>query len=320
MHSSTRSFKALQHRVNQQVLGQETVVEQLVIALIADGHVLIQGLPGLAKTRAVNALAAEVSAQLNRIQFTPDMLPADITGSEIYNNQSQSLHFQPGPVFSNFLLADEINRAPAKVQSALLESMAEGQVSVAGVSHSLPSLFMVLATQNPVEQEGTYPLPEAQMDRFLMQILVDYPNKDAEKQMLKMLRSPKAAHNSSDHAELTVAAVLAAREAVNQVHVNDNIDQYIVDIVDATRFPDKFSQQLADLIELGASPRATIALDKCARANAWLAGRDFVSPEDVRAVCHSVLRHRILLSFTSINLKLSSDDVIDKLLDAVAFV
>ncbi|ACJ28494.1 MoxR protein [Shewanella piezotolerans WP3] len=320
MHPSICLFEELQLRVNQQVLGQETVVEQLVIALIANGHVLIQGLPGLAKTRAVNALAAEVSAQLNRIQFTPDMLPADITGSEIYNNQTQSLSFKPGPVFCHFLLADEINRAPAKVQSALLESMAESQVSVAGVSHSLPELFMVLATQNPVEQEGTYPLPEAQMDRFLMQVLVDYPDKNAEKKMLQLLRAATNSRLAAATPKLTVDAVLAARAEVEQVYVNDNIDQYIVDIVDATRFPQKFSTELAELIDLGASPRATIALDKCARARAWLAGRDFVTPEDVKVVCHAVLRHRIVLSFTCINLKLTSDDVIDKLLENVTFV
>ncbi|GIU29478.1 MoxR family ATPase [Shewanella schlegeliana] len=319
MHPSTNQFEALQARINQQILGQELVVKQLVIALLANGHVLIQGLPGLAKTRAVNEMANEVKAKLNRIQFTPDMLPADITGSEVYSNQTQSISFKPGPVFSNFLLADEINRAPAKVQSALLESMAEAQVSVAGVSHPLPELFMVLATQNPIEQEGTYPLPEAQMDRFLMQILIDYPDKDAEKSMLKLLRAQQVSA-TEEQATLTVEEVLAARKLVEQVSVNDNIDQYIVDLVDATRQPKKYSDELATFIELGASPRATIALDRCARAHAWLSGRDFVSPEDVKAVCHGVLRHRMVLSFNCINLNMSSDIVIDKLLDCVVHV
>lgn len=320
MHPSINQFELLQGRINQQILGQQPVVKQLVIALLADGHVLIQGLPGLAKTRAVNAMANEVNAELNRIQFTPDMLPADITGSEVYTQQTQSLTFKPGPVFTNFLLADEINRAPAKVQSALLESMAEGQVSVAGVSHALPELFMVLATQNPVEQEGTYPLPEAQMDRFLMQILIGYPDKDAEKQMLKLLRNALPTGTEKQAPLLTVEAVLSAREQITQVHVNDNIDQYIIDLVDATRFPEKISEELASLIDLGASPRASIALDKTARVHAWLSGKDFVSPDDIRSVAHAVLRHRLVLSFHAINLNISADEVIDKLLDAVAFV
>ncbi|ABV87059.1 AAA family ATPase [Shewanella pealeana] len=320
MHAFTSKFEALQDRINQQILGQEQVVKQLVIALLANGHVLIQGLPGLAKTRAVNEMANEVNAKLNRIQFTPDMLPADITGSEVYSNQTQSISFKPGPVFSHFLLADEINRAPAKVQSALLESMAEGQVSVAGISHPLPELFMVLATQNPIEQEGTYPLPEAQMDRFLMQILIDYPDKDAEMSMLKLLRNQQSSEASTRAATLTVEEVLCARKQVDEVFVNDNIDQYIVDLVDATRQPKKYSDELGTFIELGASPRASIALDRCARAYAWLSGRDFVAPEDVKAVCHGVLRHRIVLSFSCINQNISTDAVIDKLLDCVAHV
>ena len=320
MHPSIIKFDTLQGKINQHILGQEKVVKQLVIALLANGHVLIQGLPGLAKTRAVNAMASEVNAKLNRIQFTPDMLPADITGSEVYTQQTQNLTFKPGPVFTNFLLADEINRAPAKVQSALLESMAEGQVSVAGISHALPDLFMVLATQNPVEQEGTYPLPEAQMDRFLMQILIDYPDKDAEKQMLKLLRDGVSVSSEKNSPLLTVEDVLAAREQINQVHVNDNIDQYIIDLVNATRFPGKISEDLAELIDLGASPRASIALDKTARVHAWLSGKDFVSPDDIRGVAHAVLRHRIVLSFNAINLNVSANEVIDKLLDSVAYV
>ncbi|MGF1721331.1 MoxR family ATPase [Vibrio kyushuensis] len=312
-------FKRLQECVNQTVIGQERVVEQLVIALLAKGHVLIQGLPGLAKTRAVNGLANNMNADLHRIQFTPDMLPGDVTGGEVYDAHSQSLSFKRGPVFSNLLLADEINRAPAKVQSALLEAMAENQVSVGGVTYPLPELFMVLATQNPVEQEGTYPLPEAQMDRFLMQVLVEYPEKNAEKEMLKMLRSERLGTNL-EVAGLSVEEVQAAQNLVEKVSVSDAIDQYIVDIIDATRYPEKYSPELASFIQLGASPRAAIALDKCARSYAWLNGRDYVTPDDIRAIVHTVLRHRIALSFTALSDKMTTDRVIDLLLEQVAWV
>ncbi|WP_394240689.1 AAA family ATPase [Vibrio astriarenae] len=315
MSSLHLKFISLQEKINQSVLGQENTVQQLVIALLADGHVLLQGLPGLAKTRSVNAMANQLSCNLNRIQFTPDMLPADVTGSEVYDSQSQALSFKRGPVFTHLLLADEINRAPAKVQSALLEAMAEGQVSVAGESHPLPDLFMVLATQNPVEQEGTYPLPEAQMDRFLMQVLVDYPDKEAEKQMLRILRSERSI-NSNASSELTTDEVLTARQLVDQVHVSEQVDQYIIDIVHATRYP---SAELATVIELGASPRASIALDKCARAHAWLNGQDYVAPENVRAIAHGVLRHRLALSFSALNQGLTAEAVITQLLENVGF-
>ncbi|QIA66125.1 AAA domain-containing protein [Vibrio astriarenae] len=315
MSSLRLKFISLQEKINQSVLGQENTVQQLVIALLADGHVLLQGLPGLAKTRSVNAMATQLACNLNRIQFTPDMLPADVTGCEVYDSQSQTLSFKRGPVFTHLLLADEINRAPAKVQSALLEAMAEGQVSVAGESHPLPDLFMVLATQNPVEQEGTYPLPEAQMDRFLIQILVDYPDKEAEKQMLRMLRSERSI-NSNASSELTTDEVLTARQLVDQVHVSEQVDQYIIDIVHATRYP---STELATVIELGASPRASIALDKCARAHAWLNGQDYVAPENVRAIAHSVLRHRLALSFSALNQGVTAEAVITQLLENVGF-
>lgn len=312
-------FKQLQSDVNQTVIGQERVVEQLVIALLAQGHVLIQGLPGLAKTRAVTGLANNMNAVIKRIQFTPDMLPGDVTGGEVFDAQSQSLSFKRGPVFSNLLLADEINRAPAKVQSALLEAMAEKQVSMGGETYPLPALFMVLATQNPVEQEGTYPLPEAQMDRFLMQVLVEYPHKDAEKAMLKMLRGESLGENATQTG-LNIEEVLEAQNRVQQVTVSDAIDQYIVDLIDATRYPEKYSAELANLIQLGASPRASIALDKCARTYAWLNARTFVTPDDVRAVAHSVLRHRLSLSFVALSDKVSSDKVIDLLIEQVAWV
>ncbi|MGR5259837.1 AAA family ATPase [Vibrio astriarenae] len=318
MSDLKQSFFTLQDAINQRVLGQEKSVEQLVIALLANGHVLLQGLPGLAKTRSVSVMAQQLSYELNRIQFTPDMLPADITGSEVYESHSQTLSFKKGPVFTHLLLADEINRAPAKVQSALLEAMAEKQVSVAGETHSLPELFMVLATQNPVEQEGTYPLPEAQMDRFLMQILIDYPDKDAEKSMLKLLRQESQSSSKAGQL-LNIEHVLEARRQIDQIHVADHVDQYIVDLIDATRHPQTCDEQLGQWIELGASPRATIALDKCARAHAWLNGQDHVTPDNVRAIAHSVLRHRLVLTFASQNQGITSETVIDQLLDCVAF-
>ncbi|MCG9545342.1 MoxR family ATPase [Vibrio sp. Isolate33] len=311
-------FITLQEKINLRVLGQEKSVEQLVIALLANGHVLLQGLPGLAKTRSVSVMASQLDSDLNRIQFTPDMLPADITGSEVYESNTQSLTFKKGPVFTHLLLADEINRAPAKVQSALLEAMAEKQVSIAGETHKLPELFMVLATQNPVEQEGTYPLPEAQMDRFLMQILIDYPSKDAEKNMLKLLRIENQGSTSSKPL-MTIEQVLEARRHIDKIHVAEQVDQYIVDLIDATRYPDKYDEQLSQWIELGASPRATIALDKCSRAHAWLNGQDYVTPDNVRAVAHSVFRHRLVLTFTSQNQGVDAEQVIDKLLNSVAF-
>ena len=318
MGNIMQDFIELQKQINQQVLGQEKSVEQLIIALLANGHVLLQGLPGLAKTRSVTVLAKQLDSQIHRIQFTPDMLPADITGSEVYETNTQSLTFKKGPVFTNLLLADEINRAPAKVQSALLEAMAEKQVSIAGETHKLPELFMVLATQNPVEQEGTYPLPEAQMDRFLMQILIDYPSKDAEKNMLKLLRIENQ-YSTSSESLMTIEQVLEARRHIDNIHVAEHVDQYIVDLIDATRYPDKCDEQLSQWIELGASPRATIALDKCSRAHAWLNGQDYVRPDNVRAVAHSVLRHRLVLSFSSQNQGVDAEQVIDQLLNCVAF-
>lgn len=318
MSALREHFITLQEKINQRVLGQEKPVEQLVIALLANGHVLLQGLPGLAKTRSVSVMASQLDSDINRIQFTPDMLPADITGSEVFESNTQSLTFKKGPVFTNLLLADEINRAPAKVQSALLEAMAEKQVSVAGETHKLPELFMVLATQNPVEQEGTYPLPEAQMDRFLMQILIDYPSKDAEKMMLKLLRE-ESLGGQEQGGLMSIEQVLEARRQIDQIHVSEQVDQYIVDLIDATRHPKECNEQLDQWLELGASPRATIALDKCSRAHAWLNGQDYVTPDNVRAIAHSVLRHRLVLSFSSQNQGITSERVVDLLLDSVAF-
>ena len=268
--------------------------------MLANGHLLVEGLPGLAKTRAVKALANELEGSLARVQFTPDLLPSDITGAEIYTQKASGgeFHFAPGPLFANLVLADEINRAPAKVQAALLEAMEERQVTVAGHTHPLPEVFLVMATQNPIEQEGTYPLPEAQMDRFLMV--------RAETQRTKV-----GAHGT---AHTTLADVLAAREAVHAVHASPAIDQYMVDLVQATRTPARYSAELANWIEVGASPRGTLALDRCARAHAWLAGRDFITPDDVRAIAHNALRHRLILSYEASAAGVDADRVISELL------
>ncbi|WP_035479910.1 AAA family ATPase [Aliagarivorans marinus] len=319
-HGLQDKFHRLVEEVNNAVIGQQRVIQQLNIALLAEGHVLLQGLPGLAKTRAVSCMAQRLDSDLNRIQFTPDMLPSDVTGSEIYHSHTQSLTFQQGPVFSQLLLADEINRAPAKVQAALLEAMAEGQVTVVGKTYQLPELFMVLATQNPVEQEGTYPLPEAQLDRFMMRIEVEYPDKAAELSMLGMLRNEANSDGSLITPILSVSDVLNARKAVNEVTVSEAVDQYIVDLVHATRDASMLDQQLANWIFVGASPRASIALDKCARAHAWLNQRHYVLPEDVRAVAYPVLGHRLALSFEASGDRITSKDVVGRLLDVVAWV
>lgn len=313
------AFKNAESSINSHVIGQQAVTQQLLIALLANGHVLLQGLPGLAKTRAANALAKTIDTQLKRVQFTPDMLPSDIIGSEIFNSHSQEFYFQKGPIFTHLLLADEINRAPAKVQSALLEAMAEEQVSSGGKTHQLHQLFMVLATQNPVDQEGTYPLPEAQMDRFLIQVLIDYPEKESEIMMLKMLRE-QMNNKTNISIQLSIDDVISARAQVNQVFVSDAIDQYIVDLVDATRNPGFYDEELAQWIELGVSPRATIALDKCGRAYAWLQGRDYVTADDIRAIVLPVFRHRLTLSFLAMSQQKNVDVVINKIITTVAWV
>ena len=313
------AFRALEGAMNTAVIGQEPVVRSLLIALLANGNVLLEGLPGTAKTRSVKVLARALDASLGRIQFTPDLLPSDITGTEIYREVDgrPTLHFQRGPVFNNIVLADEINRAPAKVQAALLEAMEERTVSAAGRSHALPPLFMVLATQNPIEQEGTYPLPEAQMDRFLIKIGVRYPDDDAEEAIIRLVRGEEVSA-PADETLLAQDVVLAAREAMRATLVSPNIDRYIVALVMATRDPARHGDSpLRDWIREGSSPRASIALDKCARASAWLDGRDYVDPEDVRAVAHAVLRHRLLLSYDALAEGVASDAVIDELLRRV---
>ena len=308
---------ALNTWLSEQIIGQEHLLQRLLIALLADGHLLVEGAPGLAKTKAIKTLAQAIAGNFHRIQFTPDLLPADVTGTDIYRPQEGHFEFQPGPIFHNLVLADEINRAPAKVQSALLEAMAERQVSVGSRTYPLPPLFMVMATQNPIEQEGTYPLPEAQLDRFLLHVVVDYPGVDAEKRILRLARAEAAAHSSPPPQPISQETLFAARQEVLALHMAEPVEEYIVQLINATRRPALYAAELADLIEYGASPRATIALDRCARAHAWLQGRDYVSPDDVQAVAHDVLRHRLILSFEAEARGVSTDKAIDQLLAAV---
>jgi len=311
-------FSALKQHLSTQIIGQQALVENLLIALLADGHLIVEGPPGLAKTRAVNALADGLEADFHRIQFTPDLLPADLTGTDIYRPEDGTFVFQPGPLFRNLVLADEINRAPAKVQSALLEAMAEGQITVGRNTYPLPELFLVMATQNPIEQEGTYPLPEAQLDRFLMHVEIDYPDAASELQILKLNRGEALKVEKQAVKEITQADIFAAREQVMQIHMAPAVENYIVDLIMATRNPEKYDDKLKQWLAYGASPRATIALDRCARARAWLNNRDFVSPEDVQAVFHNVLRHRILMTYQAEAEGISSNQLLDHLLSLVA--
>jgi MoxR-like ATPase len=304
--------------LNAAVLGQETVVERLLIALLANGNVLMEGLPGTAKTRSIKTLSGLIDSQFRRVQFTPDLLPSDVTGSEIYREQTATFEFQPGPLFGNLVLADEINRAPAKVQAALLEAMEERQVTVAGKTHKLPDLFLVLATQNPIEQEGTYPLPEAQMDRFLVYVRVPYPPAENELSILRLVRSERSGSNGRPPEPVAQDVIFAARREVGAVHVAESAERYLVDLVIASREPKRFGEDLAKWIHLGASPRATIALDAAARARAWLRGNDFVSPEDIQAVAPACLAHRIHLSYEAEADGKTREDVVDAILQRVA--
>lgn len=311
-------FSSLKEYLSQQIIGQQALVENLLIALLANGHLIVEGPPGLAKTRAINSLADGVEADFHRVQFTPDLLPADLTGTDIYRPEDGTFVFQPGPLFRNLVLADEINRAPAKVQSALLEAMAEGQITVGRHTYPLPDLFLVMATQNPIEQEGTYPLPEAQLDRFLMHIEIDYPNAESELEILKLNRGEAINRVKKSVSEISQADIFTAREQVMKIHMSDAIEKYIVDLIMATRQPEKYDDKLKQWLAFGASPRATIALDRCARARAWLQGRDFVGPEDVQAVFHNVLRHRLLLTYQAEAEGINSNQLLDHLLSLVA--
>ena len=324
--TALNDLNALQASIAEAVLGQDQVIRQILLGLLANGHLLLESLPGLAKTRTVKALAKHLDAKMSRIQFTPDLLPSDITGAEVLHqiDGKNQIQFQPGPLFGNLILADEINRAPAKVQAALLEAMEERQITVAGNSHVLPELFIVVATQNPIEQEGTYPLPEAQMDRFLMKVLLDYPSAEHESQVLRLLRVEEQALGARTAAvqgfALSQEVIFAARREVSTVHVSPAIDRYLIDLINATRYPADYDADLGRWIAIGASPRGGIGLDRCARADAWLQGQDFVSPDNVRAVVHPVLRHRLQLSYDAVADGVTADQVLDRLLDKVAIV
>ncbi|BCA54626.1 hypothetical protein W02_17660 [Nitrospira sp. KM1] len=320
----------LQRRMDVSIIGQRDVIRQILVALLSNGHLLLESLPGLAKTRAVKSLAKNLDVTMSRIQFTPDLLPSDITGTEVLHQDGGKnlFRFQQGPIFGNIILADEINRAPAKVQAALLEAMEERQITVAGTTHRMPELFMVLATQNPIEQEGTYPLPEAQLDRFMMKVLIDYPDPDSERGVLALVRSEDAAAGSGsqpatqspqpDDGKIAAETIFAARREINGIHVSDAIARYIIDLVNATRHPDKYGEQLGKWLQVGSSPRGGINLDRAARTNAWLEGRDHVTPDDVRAMVRSVLRHRLILSYDANADHVGPDQVVEKLVEAVA--
>ena len=333
MSNSIQTFHLLQESLNRLVLGQDRLIERLLISMLADGHLLVEGAPGLAKTRAIKELGEKIVGEFHRIQFTPDLLPADVTGTEIYRPQEGSFHFQAGPVFHNLVLADEINRAPAKVQSALLEAMGERQVTVGGKTYPLPDLFLVMATQNPIEQEGTYPLPEAQLDRFLLHVLIDYPSVDNELEIMRLVRnealveikatSRKKPGNSiksggkSDSAIISAQEIFAARNDALNTYMSPEIERYIVEIISATRTPERYSDELARLLTWGASPRASLALDRCARARAWVRERDFVTPEDLQDLTGDVLRHRIIESYEAESDGITKDEVIKKILSIV---
>ncbi len=310
-------FQQAKVRMESEIIGQQTLVERLLIALLADGHLLVEGAPGLAKTRAVKSLADCIEGDFQRLQFTPDLLPADLTGTEIYQRNSDSFRFQPGPLFHNIVLADEINRAPAKVQSALLEAMSERQISIGRKTHKLPDFFMVMATQNPIEQEGTYPLPEAQLDRFLMQVNVNYPDYDSEKMILDLARREalnELEPQNSQPAILNPEIIMQARREVLDLYLAEPLKEYIVQLILATRNPESCGEKMERWIEYGGSPRATIALERCAKAHAWLCRRDYVTPEDIQAVIHDILRHRLLLSFEAEGEGINSEMVVDELL------
>jgi len=307
----------LKNWLGEHIIGQEKLIDRLLIALLADGHLLVEGAPGLAKTKAIKNLSEGIEGDFHRIQFTPDLLPSDITGTEIYRPEDGSFRFQQGPIFHNLVLADEINRAPAKVQSALLEAMAEHQVSVGRETFELPKLFLVMATQNPIEQEGTYPLPEAQLDRFLMHVTVDYPDTDSEREILNLVRNEARKISTTPPKVVPQTSLFAARQEVLNIHMAEPVEEYVLQLVMATRNPAPYSEELSKWIDFGASPRGTISLDLCSRAHAWLKGKDFVSPEDVHEVFHDVLRHRVLLSFEAEAAGVDADQVLTRILELV---
>ena len=318
-------IEELRARMGEAIIGQRDVIERLLIGLLANGNLLVEGLPGLAKTRAIKSLAKNLDCDFSRIQFTPDLLPSDVTGTEVYHQAEggAEFRFEPGPIFANLVLADEINRAPAKVQAALLEAMEERQVTVAGTTHRMPPLFMVMATQNPVEQEGTYPLPEAQMDRFLMHVLIDYPPVEDEVEVIRLVRGEEIATQAKDKpkekpAPISQEVIFEARREIGAIHVAPAMERYMADLVNATRHRDAYGDDLKRWIEVGASPRASLALDRCGRTHAWLNGRDYVDPEDVRAIAPEVLRHRMMLTYEAQGEGVSANRVVEELIAQVA--
>jgi len=315
------ALSQLKEFINRQVIGQDVLVERMLIGLLADGHILVEGAPGLAKTRAINVLSKGIQGDFHRVQFTPDLLPADLTGTEIYRPQQGTFEFQKGPLFHNLILADEINRAPAKVQAALLEAMAERQITVGQATYPLPCLFMVMATQNPIEQEGTYPLPEAQLDRFLLHVKVDYPSAEHEKSILHLVRAEarQATPSSTKPFEpISQTTLFEARNAVLDIHMAESLEAYLLQIILATRKPQAYGDDLAGWLQYGASPRASIALDRCARAKAWLSERDFVAPEDIQEIAFDVLRHRLILSYEAEAEGITTDYFIKELIARIA--
>ncbi|MEW5009541.1 MAG: MoxR family ATPase [Cycloclasticus sp.] len=315
-----QALQRLKSIINQQIIGQDALVERMLVALLADGHILVEGAPGLAKTRAINVLSQGIEADFHRVQFTPDLLPSDLTGTDIYRPQQATFEFQQGPLFHNLVLADEINRAPAKVQAALLEAMAERQITVGSATYPLPKLFMVMATQNPLEQEGTYALPEAQLDRFLLHIKIDYPNAEHEKQILHLARAEARGEGVEQQSlqPISQQCIFDARQEVLAVYMSDELEDYLLQLILATRTPEAYGDDLAGWLQYGASPRASIALDRCARAKAWLQGRDFVSPEDIQGMAYDVLRHRLILSYEAEAEGITSDRFIKELIARVA--
>jgi len=311
------TFRRLRTHLEARVLGQPELIEKLLISLLADGHLLVEGAPGLAKTTAIKTLAETIEGDDHRVQFTPDLLPADLTGTDVFQPEDGSFRFQSGPIFHNLVLADEINRAPAKVQSALLEAMAERQVTVGNESYPLPDLFLVMATQNPIEQEGTYPLPEAQLDRFLMYVRVGYPAPGVERDVLRLVRDEAGGVPPPHFRPVAQTDVFRARSQVLEVHLAPALEEYMVQLVVATRDPAPYDAELGRWVEWGASPRATIALDRCSRARAWLEGRSYVTPEDVHAVVFEILRHRVLLTYEARAEGITPDGFIQSLIDTV---
>ncbi len=317
MSQTQNAFLALRQYMNNEIVGQEKLIDRMLISLLSDGHLLVEGAPGLAKTKAIKKMASAIECDSHRIQFTPDLLPADITGSDVYRPENGTFVFQKGPIFHNLILADEINRAPAKVQSALLEAMGERQVTVGATTYLLPELFLVMATQNPIENEGTYPLPEAQLDRFLMYVKIGHPDAAAEHRILQIVRGEAKKDTKTEFTKITQKQVKAAREEVLNVHLSKELEEYIVQFIIATRNPGAYDDKLTSYVEYGASPRGTIALDICAKAHAWLDGRDYVTPEDIRNILHDVLRHRILLTYEAEAKGITPDSFIDTLIQKV---